>query len=80
AYNVGEIFFSNQKIGQAITYFQKAVDINPDYSPAYLRMGYAYLNQNNTDSAKEYFEKFLELDPDSPEAPTVKNILSYLEK
>ncbi len=80
AYNVGEIFFANQKIDQAITYFQKAIDINPDYSPAYLRMGYAYLNQNKTDPAAENFKKFLELDPDSPEAPTVKNILSYLEK
>jgi tetratricopeptide (TPR) repeat protein len=80
AYNVGEIYFSNQKIDEAIHYFELSTQIRPDYSPSYLKLGYVYLNKGNYEKAKLNFNKFLELDPESSEAPAVKNIVDYLEK
>jgi len=80
AYNVGEIYFSNQKIDEAIHYFTISTQIKPDWSPPYLKLGYVYLNKGDYSNAKVNFKKFLEMDPNSPEAPTVQNILEYIAK
>lgn len=80
AYNVGEIYFSNQKIDEAIHYFELSTRIKPDWPPSYLKLGYVYMNKGDYEKAKLNLNKFLELDPKSPEAPTVKNIIDYLEK
>lgn len=80
AYNVGEIYFSNQKIDEAIHYFELSTRIKPAWSSPYLKLGYAYLNKGDFEKAEQNLDKFLELDPESPEAPNVKNIIEYLEK
>lgn len=80
AYNVGEIYFSNQKIDEAIHYFTISTQIKSDWPPPYLKLGYVYLNKGDYGNAVTKFKKFLELDPNSPEAPTVQNILDYIEK
>ncbi len=78
AYNVGEIYFANQKIDQAIKYFTISTKIKSDWPPPYLKLGYVYLNKGDFENAEESFKKFLELDPDSPEAPTVKRVLEFI--
>ncbi|TET71002.1 MAG: tetratricopeptide repeat protein [Candidatus Aminicenantes bacterium] len=80
AYNVGEIYFSNQKIDEAIHYFELSIQIKSDWGPPYLKLGYAYLNKANYEKAGIYLNKFLEIDPESPEALTAKNVIDYLEK
>jgi len=80
AYNVGEIYFSNQKVEEAIYYFALSTQIKSDWSTPYLKLGYAYLNKGDFEKARLNLNKFLELDPESPEAPNVKNIIEYLEK
>ena len=80
AYNVGEIYFSNQKIEEAIHYFELSNQIKPGWPPAYLKLGYVYMNKGDYEKAKLKLNKFLELDPESPEGPTVKSIIDYLEK
>jgi len=79
-YNVGEIYFSNQKIDEAIYYFELSTQIKSDWGPPYLKLGYTYLNKGDYEKAKLNLNKFLELDPESPEAPAVKNMVDYLEK
>ena len=79
-YNVGEIYFLNQKVDEAIYYFELSVRIKPDWGPPCLKLGYVYLNKGDYEKAKLNLNKFLELDPESPEAPKVKNIIDYLEK
>lgn len=80
AYNVGEMLFSSQKIDEAIHYYELATQIKPNWGPAYLKLGYAYLNKEDFEKAKVSLRKFLEIDPASPEATGVKNTLDYLEK
>ncbi|UCC40056.1 MAG: tetratricopeptide repeat protein [Candidatus Aminicenantes bacterium] len=80
AYNVGEIYFSNQKIDEAIHYFDLSTQIKPDWGPPYLKLGYSYLNKGEYEKAKLNLNKFLELDPESPEAPKIKDLIDYLEK
>lgn len=80
AYNVGEILFSNQKNDEAIRYFEMAVKIKPTWPKPYYKLGLVYLNTGEYPKALENLNKFLELDPQNPEAPTAKNIIATLEK
>jgi tetratricopeptide (TPR) repeat protein len=80
AYTVGEVFFSNQKLDEAIEYFSKATVIKPDWPPPYHKLGLVYLNKTDYAKAKENFAKFLTLEPEGETAAQVKGILEYLEK
>ncbi|MGD8534534.1 MAG: tetratricopeptide repeat protein [Candidatus Aminicenantes bacterium] len=80
AYNVGEVFFSHQKIDEAIKYFELAIQIKKDWSKPYLKLGYVNLNKGDFGKAHQYFTKFVEMDPENPEVPNVKNIIATIEK
>jgi tetratricopeptide (TPR) repeat protein len=80
AYNVGEIFFSNQGLDQAIRYFEMAAQIKPDWPDPYLKLGYVYLNKADNAKAAESFEKFLALEPEGERAAQAKNILAFIKK
>ncbi len=80
AYNVGVVFFSHQKIDEAIRYFELAIKIKKDWSKPYMKLGYVSLNKGDFDKSLEYFYKFLEMDPESPEAHQIKNIIATIEE
>jgi tetratricopeptide (TPR) repeat protein len=80
AYNVGEIFFSNQKIDEAIAYFELAIKIKGDWPKPYHRLGLVYLNKGDLPKALENLKKFLELDPQNPEAANVKAMIATIEQ
>jgi tetratricopeptide (TPR) repeat protein len=80
ALNVGEIFFANQRTDEAINYFELAACIKPTWSKPFCRLGFAYLNKGEYDKSLENFKKFMKLDPTSPEADNVKNIMATVEK
>lgn len=80
AYNVAEIMFSAQNIDEAIRYYEMAVSIKNDWPKPYLKLGSAYLNKADYAKAVANFEKFLALDPDSPEAPKVRRMIAEIEK
>jgi len=80
AYNVGSFFFSHQKVDEAIKYFELAVQIKEDWSKPYLKLGYVYLNKGDYNKSLENFNKFVDMDPENPEVPQVKNIIATIEK
>jgi len=80
AYNVGEVFFSNQKIDDAIRYFELAIKIKSDWPKPYSKLGYVYLNKGDMPKALEYFRKFVQMAPDDPEAEQVKKVIELLQK
>ncbi len=80
AYNVGQIFFSNQRSDEAIKYYKLAIQIKEDWSKPYLRLGYAYLNKGDFDAALKYLNKFVEMDPENPEVSQTKNMIATIEK
>lgn len=80
AYSVGEIYFNNQKVDDAIKYFELASSIKPDWWKPYSKLGYCYLNKGDFKKALEYFKKSIEVDPNSPEAGTIKGVIAELEK
>lgn len=80
AYNIGEIYFNNRKMDEAIIYFEMAAQIKEDWGLPYLKLGYVYLNKAEYSKSIESFNKFLEIEPESSEAPTIKNLIPHLEK
>jgi thioredoxin-like negative regulator of GroEL len=80
AYNVGEIFFSNQGLDQAIRYFELAAQIKPTWPDPYYKLGYVYLSKADNAKAAESFEKFLTLEPEGERAAMAKNVLSFIKK
>jgi len=80
AYNVGEIFFSNQKIDDAIAYLELALKIKNDWAKAYHRLGLVYLNKGDLPKALENLKKFLEIDPQNPEAASVRVAIAAIEQ
>lgn len=80
AYNVGEIYFSNQALDDALKYFDLAAQIKPDWPDPYLKLGYVYLNKADNAKAIEKFEKFLALEPEGERAGLARNILNVIKK
>ena len=80
AYNVAEVLFSHQKVDEAIKYLELSIQIKKDWSKPYMKLGYVYLNKGDLDESLEYFNKFIEMDPENPEVPTVRNIIITIEK
>lgn len=78
AYNVAEICFSAEKIEDAVKYYKLAIELRPEFAGYYKKLGYAYLNLGDLDTAKTYFKKFLEMAPKDPDAASIKDILSSL--
>lgn len=79
-YNVGEIYFSNSQIDDAIKYFEMAIQIKPDWPDPYLRVAYAYLNKGDSPKAAENLEKFIKLEPETERTAQAKAILDAIKK
>jgi tetratricopeptide (TPR) repeat protein len=80
AFNIGEICFSTQKPDKAVEYFKLAIEIKPDWGSPHRQLGYAYLNLADYPAALESFRRFLEVAPEDPQAPTVKNLLPTIRQ
>ena len=80
AYNVAEIFFGRNQTDEAIKNYQLAIQIKPEWSEPYLKLGYAYLNKGDMAKAIENLQKFLKADPESSQAPVVQSLIESLTK
>ncbi|NLB34504.1 MAG: tetratricopeptide repeat protein, partial [Elusimicrobia bacterium] len=60
---MGENYRDQYQYEQAIKYFKKALEINPENDQIYRELGYCYRNQNKHDISKKYFQKALEINP-----------------
>lgn len=80
AYNVAEIFFGNNKNEEAAKYYLVASQIKPQWGTPYLKLGYVYLNLGDIPKAIEYFNKFMEVDPQNPEVENIKEVIKGLKE
>lgn|GEM_PF-3938612 len=61
---------------KSISFYQKAVELAPDFSPCYRGLGVSYFQQGDYGKAKEFFEKYLGL---APQAKDRRSVLRYLK-
>ena len=53
----------NEEYDKAISFLEKAIELNPDYAVAYNNLGIAYKAQGNLTKAIESYDKAIELKP-----------------
>ncbi|MGB7746807.1 MAG: tetratricopeptide repeat protein [Verrucomicrobiia bacterium] len=66
--NLGNDLLLAGQADDAITHFQKAVEIQADYSEAYNNLGNALLQEGRVDEAITHYQKALEIKPNYAEA------------
>ena len=64
----GSDFFDNKDYNKAIEYYQKAIQIDPNFAEAYNNMGTTYIKVNNYQKAIVYFKKAVGIDSQHFEA------------
>ena len=67
-HELGTAYLDSQMPTEAITEFQKAIDIDPIFLPAHLSLGTTYLEMGQLDDAESAAKTALELDADSDPA------------
>lgn len=80
AYNAGVSLYNSGHLAEAIVYFKKAIEIDREFADGYFQLGMASVAVNKVPEAIEAMKKFLELAPDSPQAPVAKSVLEALTK
>jgi len=63
AYNLGNLYLSEEKPNMAIEQYERVVKLKPDFAYAYFNMGCAYLKLGKLKDAKKNFAKAVELKP-----------------
>jgi Tfp pilus assembly protein PilF/5-hydroxyisourate hydrolase-like protein (transthyretin family) len=80
AFNTGVVFANSGNQADALKYFQKAVEIDPQFADGYYQLGLCQVALGANAEAVAALNKFIELAPDSPDAPTAKAIIDTLAK
>ena len=63
---LGNAYNGRQQYDRAIAEYKKAIEIAPNFSPAYNSLGYAYRPTGNNAEAEKAFKKYIELVPNDP--------------
>jgi tetratricopeptide (TPR) repeat protein len=63
-YLAGNAFWRDGNLDVAIAEFQQAVEIDPDYTDAWVQLGYAQREKDQPEAARDAFQRALQLEPD----------------
>ena len=61
---LGFSYDGRDQFDEAITEYEKAIDIDQDFAPAYNSLGYAYILKGEYDRAEEAFQDYIRLIPE----------------
>ncbi len=78
-YNIGTNYYNLGKYEDALRYYKKAVEIQPDFLDGLYQLGLAYLTTQRYQESIVAFEKYLQQDSESGRAEQVKNFLTFLK-
>jgi arylsulfatase A-like enzyme/Flp pilus assembly protein TadD len=67
-HNLGMAYAEEKDFDKAMSFYLKAVEIDPNASITYYNMGNLYLRQNKNEEAEKYYIKALNIDPQLAEA------------
>ena len=59
-YNRGNAYYNKEQLDQAISDYNKAIELSPTHTNAYYNIGCVYSLQNNLSEALKYLELVLE--------------------
>jgi tetratricopeptide (TPR) repeat protein len=67
-YNLGDEFLEKGALDEAITQFQEALQLKPDYAAAHINLGGALLQTGRLDEAVPHLQKALQINPGNAQA------------
>lgn len=70
-YNLGVCYFDTNRPEEAIKEWHTVIKLDKDYYKAYLSLGYAYESLGNNIQAVEFYDKYIQLKPDDPNAKKI---------
>lgn len=79
-YGIGEIYASNGMLEEALSHYEMAARVKPDWPDPWLKLGFAHLKKNDVDNAVGALKRYLELAPDASQANEVRTLLESLIK
>lgn len=79
-YNLGEVKFAKGETDQAVEYYQRAADIDPNWGKPLFKLGLAKLQKGDTAGTLELMNKLISVDPNSAEAVQAKGLIEQLKK
>ena len=65
---VGQLLITQERLDEAITFFDEAIDLKPDFGKAYAERGRAKNLKGDKEGAFEDLKKSIELNPEGDEA------------
>lgn len=74
--DMGVCYFELKQYDNAIAAMEEALKYQPKHQTAHMNLGVVNLNAGNTEKAKEWFTKTIEIDPTSPLAENAKKLLN----
>ena len=79
-YNLGEVKFAKGETEEAVKYYQRALDIDPNWGKPIFKLGLARLQKADTAGTIDLMNKLIAVDPNSPEAAQAKALIEQLKK
>ncbi|HEV2963629.1 MAG TPA: tetratricopeptide repeat protein [Candidatus Angelobacter sp.] len=79
-YELARALWGLNKWEEAEPHVRKAIQLNKDYATPHLLMGNIYLQEENPAFAMAEFQEYLNLAPQGPDAPAVKEMVAKIQK
>ena len=76
--NLAGLYSSQKKNDKALSTLQKLLAVEPDFATNYKKAGIAAENAGKKKEAKEYYEKYLTLNPDGTDKERIKQWITKL--
>ena len=73
AYDAGDMVRAGER-------FRKVLEVDPNYPWANYLLGLVLMGEDDKQEAISYLERFIQLAPDDPEAPSARDLVEYLSK
>ena len=77
---IGYVYFEKKKYSQAIEYLESAIKMSPYNAESYYYLGLSYDKIGETEKAREYFSRVIELAPQSEWAQDAEKELKKINK
>lgn len=78
-FNIGVGFRNRDKPDAAVSYFSKAITVDPAHADSYFQRALTLFGLQKFPEAKLDFQKVVELTPEGPQAETAKKVLEQLK-
>lgn len=79
ANNLGFTLYKFEKYEQSVVWLRKAIEIDPQRAVAYANLADAYMKLGKTIEARQYYEKYAEMAPNSPTIEYVRKKIEELK-